>query len=333
MNAFTNAPFKGNPASVCIVPTAKLETAAAKFFMAIAGEVSVVETAFVLPPRIPKTDFHLRFFTRVKETPFCGHAALAAAHILSTELGFPRDDIFFSTETHGVLRIRRIEGRFYELDLRPTLPTTVVLTSTERAALAEALGINVDTIRHTAIHPTSSNFIVSLTAACFVTSAKPRLAKLMECCKDKKGFSKVTITAIPQRQSNPNTPIASKVAGSEAALAVCGVGAVDDRLTNVPVVDFDEERKWEEFDFVTRLFAPWIGINEDAVSGASHAVLAKHWASLDTRIRAKTDLRCFQPSPRTGELYIKVVGDHIKISGEAVTITKGEMIALESSKV
>ena len=300
VNAFTSTPFKGNPASVCMVPTMELEKAAEPYFRSIAGEVSVVETAFILPPREPKTHFHIRFLTRVKETPFCG---LAAAHILVTEFNFTGDEVFFSTETHGVLRVGLVpNSKQYELDLRPTLPTPLHnLTANEIKQLASVLCIPESSIRHVAMHPSSSNLILTLSAATHVMSAAPRPTILMDLLKDK-GIVKITLTAAPIILPKSNS-----------------------QKSSFYTSDFNEEveKKWAGYDFISRLFAPWIGINEDAVSGATHAVLAKHWGSLEPSLQAKTTLRCFQPSVRTGELFIKVNGDHVKVSGEAVTISKG----------
>jgi len=78
VDAFTNKPFKGNPAGVMIV---KKETPAA-WMQNMALEMNLSETAFIFPK---EDSFDIRYFTPTIEVPLCGHATLASAHILFTE--------------------------------------------------------------------------------------------------------------------------------------------------------------------------------------------------------------------------------------------------------
>jgi len=79
IDAFTNEPFKGNPAGVMIID----EKVNEGWMQNMAMEMNLSETAFI----IPKNDgFEIRYFTPTKEVPICGHATLASAHILY-ELG------------------------------------------------------------------------------------------------------------------------------------------------------------------------------------------------------------------------------------------------------
>ena len=127
VNAFSNVPFRGNPATVVIVPRELIkeheggDEALSSFFLRLSREVGQVETAFVLPPDQAKTDYKVRFFTKSKEMNFCGHATLAAAHVLHTEFNFPSDLIYFSTLT-GVVVVKCSNKKLFELDLHPTLP-------------------------------------------------------------------------------------------------------------------------------------------------------------------------------------------------------------------
>jgi len=72
VDAFTNKPFKGNPAAVCIVDDTITET----LMQEIAAENNLAETAFVSRK---EEGFQLRWFTPVVEVPLCGHATLATA--------------------------------------------------------------------------------------------------------------------------------------------------------------------------------------------------------------------------------------------------------------
>lgn len=76
-----------------------------------------------------------------------------------------------------------------------------------------------------------------------------------------------------------------------------------------------------DLDFVSRYFAPHIGIPEDPVTGATHTVLAPYWAK-----RLKKDvLKARQLSKRGGNMGCEIAGDRVKLSGTAVLYMKGEI--------
>lgn len=77
------------------------------------------------------------------------------------------------------------------------------------------------------------------------------------------------------------------------------------------------------FDFVSRFFAPAVGIAEDPVTGSSHTVLAPFWTE---RLR-KESLTAYQASARGGVLRVRLVKDRVKIAGQALTVIKGELRA------
>ena len=77
----------------------------------------------------------------------------------------------------------------------------------------------------------------------------------------------------------------------------------------------------EDVDFVSRFFAPRVGINEDPVTGSAHCTLIPYWAE---RL-SKTKLTARQLSRRGGELTCELVGDRVKIGGQAVIYFKGEL--------
>jgi PhzF family phenazine biosynthesis protein len=76
-----------------------------------------------------------------------------------------------------------------------------------------------------------------------------------------------------------------------------------------------------EFDFVSRYFVPWAGIDEDPVTGSAHCALAPYWAA---RL-GKTKMKAFQASARGGVLGIEVNGNRVRLTGEAVTVLSGEL--------
>ncbi|MDO9262919.1 MAG: PhzF family phenazine biosynthesis protein [Desulfosalsimonadaceae bacterium] len=72
-------------------------------------------------------------------------------------------------------------------------------------------------------------------------------------------------------------------------------------------------------DFVSRCFAPRVGIPEDPVTGSAHCVLTPYWAG----VLGKNDLHAFQVSKRGGELFCKLAGERVKISGKAALYMEG----------
>jgi predicted PhzF superfamily epimerase YddE/YHI9 len=74
-------------------------------------------------------------------------------------------------------------------------------------------------------------------------------------------------------------------------------------------------------DFVSRFFAPCVGINEDPVTGSAHTVLAPYWSA----ILEKTELTATQASERIGNLKLTLNNDRVLIGGNAVVYMKGEI--------
>ncbi|MEO5900234.1 MAG: PhzF family phenazine biosynthesis protein, partial [Ilumatobacteraceae bacterium] len=76
------------------------------------------------------------------------------------------------------------------------------------------------------------------------------------------------------------------------------------------------------YDFVSRVFAPNAGIPEDSVTGSAHCQLAVFWSQ---RI-GRTTLSGFQASARGGEVGVRVDGDRVVLSGNAVTVLTGSLL-------
>jgi len=77
----------------------------------------------------------------------------------------------------------------------------------------------------------------------------------------------------------------------------------------------------DDYDFVSRFFAPAIGINEDPVTGSAHCSLIPYWAQ---RLK-KSMLSAYQCSSRGGELHCRLEGDRVKIGGEARLVASGRL--------
>lgn len=77
----------------------------------------------------------------------------------------------------------------------------------------------------------------------------------------------------------------------------------------------------EKFDFVSRFFAPAVGINEDPVTGSAHACLGWFWG----KRLGKTEMTAYQASARGGVVKVRLAGDRVILSGQAVTVIRGEI--------
>ena len=76
-----------------------------------------------------------------------------------------------------------------------------------------------------------------------------------------------------------------------------------------------------ERDFVSRFFAPAVGIDEDPVTGSAHCCLAAFWS----RRLQKTSFVAHQISARAGVLKVRLDGDRVRLAGQAVTVMRGEL--------
>ena len=128
VDAFTDQPFRGNPAAVCVLPAPKEDA----WLQSVAAEMNLSETAFLTKRG---DGFGLRWFTPLVEVALCGHATLASAHVLwQAGLAPAREPIHFHTKS-GLLKASRT-GDDIELDF----PLVVAEEATPPSQLAAALG-------------------------------------------------------------------------------------------------------------------------------------------------------------------------------------------------
>ena len=75
-------------------------------------------------------------------------------------------------------------------------------------------------------------------------------------------------------------------------------------------------------DFISRFFAPQVGIDEDPVTGSAHCALTPYWAAK----LGKTTLTAFQASERGGTLHLRLNGARVTLGGHAVTVFDGHLV-------
>ncbi len=76
------------------------------------------------------------------------------------------------------------------------------------------------------------------------------------------------------------------------------------------------------YDFVSRFFAPQVGVNEDPVTGSAHCALAPFWAQRLGRV----ELVGYQASARGGTVRVRLAADRVLLGGQAVTVLRGELV-------
>ncbi len=254
VDAFTEQPFQGNPAGVCILQE-KLDK---KLMQNIAREMNLAETAFLIKNG---EEYNLRWFTPNSEIDLCGHATLASAHILWEKEYLRRDqEAKFHTRS-GVLTAKLIDKGWIQLNF-PALPEEKTEPPLE---LIEALGCKV-----TYVGKNKFDYLVEVESEEIVTALEPNFTKLFK---------------VPMR----GVIITSKA---------------------------------KEYDFISRYFAPEVGIWEDPVTGSAHTCLGPYWQ----KKLNKDEFIAYQASERGGVLRVKILKERVLISGKAVTVLEGELL-------
>ena len=107
VDTFTNEPFAGNPAAVCVMDSWPSEGS----MMKLAMENNLSETAFIVKE---EKEYHLRWFTPGTEVELCGHATLASAYVILNFYEQEKTEVTFSTLS-GKLIVKQNEN-LYEMD-------------------------------------------------------------------------------------------------------------------------------------------------------------------------------------------------------------------------
>lgn len=128
VDAFTDKPFSGNPAAVCVMGSWPSEES----MMKLAMENNLSETAFIVKE---DTGYRLRWFTPGTEVELCGHATLASSYVILNYYDTDRDIVQFNTLS-GVLTVRK-NGDLYQMDF----PTYELKEIPVTDAMEQAFGV------------------------------------------------------------------------------------------------------------------------------------------------------------------------------------------------
>ena len=256
VDAFTNQPFAGNPAAVCILPQPVEDS----WMQNVAKEMDLSEPAFL---HKQVDGFNLRWFTPATEVDLCGHATLASAYIL-WEMGYlPLDEqARFHTQS-GLLTAKR-EGDWIELDFPAKVATKLDVTADD---LIKALGATPQYVGKNQM-----DYLLELDSEETVRNLKPDFGLLK------------------------SLPVRGVIVTSKATSP--------------------------DYDFVSRFFAPGVGIDEDPVTGSAHCCLGPFWRDRT----GKDDFVAYQASARGGVIKVSCRGERVLLSGQAVLVLRGEIV-------
>lgn len=256
VDAFTNQPFKGNPAAICIMEEPADET----WMQQVALEMNLSETAYLYPE---DDAYHLRWFTPGAEVELCGHATVAAAHVLWQDGHVAKD-----AESRFNTRSGLLTARLKDDLISVSFPRESVEPFHDIEGIADALG--------------TEGISWAKNRLGYIVVEVESQAALCEVAPD---FS--TLKALPHH-------------------GYCVTAIADD----------------PDIDFVSRFFAPRLGVDEDPVTGSAHCVLGPWWAEK----LGKTSLRAYQASERGGDLHVEIGKGTVTLSGQAVTTMRGELL-------
>ncbi len=254
VDAFTDKPFSGNPAGICILEELRDD----QWMRNVARELNLSDTAFLVKA---EDGYDLRWFTPEAEVELCGHATLASAHVLWEDRHLrPEEEARFHTKS-GLLTAKQKDG-WIEMDF-PAEQEHAAVPPPELAAALGVLPVYVGKNRF--------DYLIEIESENVLRNLKPDFSLLRQ---------------IPMR----------------------GVIVTARSLSG-------------KYDFVSRFFAPSLGVNEDPVTGSAHCCLGPYWQKRLKRYQ----FYAYQASARGGEIHVRVAADRVMLSGKAVTVLRGEL--------
>lgn len=285
VDAFTAVPFRGNPAAILVLD----QPAPEPWMQALAGENNLSETAYLTPVA---GGWSLRWFTPTVEVDLCGHATLAAAHVLFSEPAtggpppVPGTEVRFTTRSGWLGATLRPEG-WIQLDF-PADPPTV---GDPPDGLLAALGLEAEPGTVLEVATGRLDLLVRVTSPAAVRACRPDHRALRSL-----GARGVIVTAAGGLADPTDQPVRTgPAAPAEPADAAAHV--------------------------VSRFFAPGSGIDEDPVTGSAHCTLTPFWAE---RL-GRTSLLAHQASARGGDLRCELVEGRVTLAGQAVTVLRARL--------
>ena len=274
VDSFSDKPFSGNPAGVCLswmLPPQTGNTPAdgaafswdqlqqqgldAVWMQRMAAEMNLSETAFLAP--LGSGRFGLRWFTPAAEVDLCGHATLAAAHVLwECQLVPPTQPLEFETRSGTLVCRHDQDGIIMDFPSQPGQPTPA----------DDAIAACLNELKIVDCRRNRDDWLVRVESEAQVREA---------------------VIDLPQLANSPARGLILTAAASDS-----------------------------KYDFVSRFFAPAVGVDEDPVTGSAHCFLAPYWAEILDR----QQLVGYQASARGGVVRVTVNEPRVELMGQAITV-------------
>ena len=244
LDVFTTNIFEGNPAGVVVME----ESIDQQLMQSIAMENNLPETAFIIKHN---DGYKIRWFTPTVEVDLCGHATMAAGHVVLYMLETERNEVTFQSSKYK-LTVSKDED---DDSLAMKLPAARYKPTEVPPKLKESLG------KEPLEAYKSDDYMLVFETRQDIADMNPDFEKLKEI--DCRGI-----------------------------------------IVTAPGIDND---------FVSRFFAPAIGIHEDPVTGSAHTKLVPYWS----KKLGKKELQAEQLSKRGGRIVCRNLGDEVELLGYA----------------
>uniref|UniRef100_A0A914E1U5 Uncharacterized protein n=1 Tax=Acrobeloides nanus TaxID=290746 RepID=A0A914E1U5_9BILA len=250
VDAFAETPFKGNQAAVCLIDQLSDEQ-----YPKIAAEFNFSETAYPMPLDVPRdfkkaSRFSLRWFTPTIEVTLCGHATLATAHVLFNEIGNTNDEIYFETLS-GELIVQKSKTQDGAVSMN--FPQFTEMYDIELSN-QQSFGAKFPAIENPRHFVELANEI----GPCKKLTYSPTLQELimvLDSKMTKKDFIEI----------NPSIDKLLKIQPLDGNRSAIILTLSPENPTKQGFVD----SHGKPYDYASRYFTPWAGIDEDPATGKS----------------------------------------------------------------
>jgi PhzF family phenazine biosynthesis protein len=297
VDAFAPTSFSGNPAAVFLCDEALTD----QQYLNIAREMYLPETTFVRPlfnnlsdRKTEKEDknwktatlFEVRWFMVDEETNLCGHATLAAAHVIFEEIQSIHTEVSFRTRS-GDLLVKKedFEGEANYIKMQFPVEKNFEEKIPD-SNLLKSLGIENQKINSSIYFPQKQTWVLEFENREELENLQPNFEELVK-----------------NKYQSPIKKVGITVKG------------------NSEFSETKNQNSTKNYDFISRCFCPWIGINEDALSAVSHGLFAKFW---QPKLN-KSSFFAYQASKRGGEIHLELLkGNQVLLIGKGITTLEGK---------
>jgi predicted PhzF superfamily epimerase YddE/YHI9 len=309
VDAFTETPFRGNPAEIVYLPSALKsrfhQLDVEQWMQEIAAENHIPVSTFLV--HLQNNEYAIRWFTPTKELELCGHGTITASHVLYNELAevLPSQEIRFHTKHSGILSASSANPSFLANSsaapsasfIRLTFPNTRLqphsLSQNDKESLVKAFSLpNIAFLDQHILHQGKTMYDIVLHVSLSLFHSLPY--------ENNDGHPTIDFSSLRDVQTNRGIILTTNDMKSDPG----------------------------SFDFMHRMFLPRFGINEDHVSGSGFCAIAEYWQQT-LQLPVGSVIIGLQNSKRSGVIHIQINPenpDKIHLFGTCVTTKIGTLL-------